>query len=183
MTSTIGNGRKCSACLHPRLAELNREIVRGSALNAVSRRFGLSQSAVHRHAKNHLSDETRKELLIDFKRERAAAIDKEVNQDRVDISSGLQRIIREIECILNRSKESGDDQLALSALRDMKNTLLDLGRLHGQLQNVTTLQIKVAELPQWIQLRQILIEVFNEVPAARHVFALKTKHLNLIEAQ
>jgi hypothetical protein len=65
----------------------------------------------------------------------------------------------------------------------MRGTLLDLARLHGQLQNVTTLQVNIAELPQWVQLRNILIEVFNEVPAAREVFARKTRHLKLIEAR
>jgi hypothetical protein len=162
---------------------LNKAIVAGTALNAVSREYGLSQSAVHRHARNHLSQESRKELLIELKRDRATALDEEINQDRLDISSGLQRIIREIEGILNRSKQAGDDQLALTALRDMRGTLLDLARLHGQLQNVTTLQVNVAELPQWTQLRSILVEVFNEVPAAREVFMRKTRHLKLIEAR
>jgi AcrR family transcriptional regulator len=177
------SGRRCSACSHPRGRELDRDIVRGTSLNAVARNYGLSQSAVHRHAKNHLPEELRKELLIEFRRERAAALDAEINQERVDISSGLQSIIREIEGILNRSKAAGDDQLALTALRDMRGTLLDLARLHGQLQNVTTLQVNIAELPQWAQLRSVLVEVFNEVPAARDVFIRKTRHLKLIEAQ
>lgn len=176
-------GRTCTACSHPKSGDLNRAIVAGVALNALSRKYGLSPSAVHRHAKNHLSEETRKKLLIEVKHERVAALDEEINQDRVDISSGLQRIIHEIEGVLDRSKLAGDDQLALTALRDMRGTLLDLARLHGQLQNVTTLQVNVAELPQWVQLRSILIDVFNEVPASREVFARKTRHLKLIEAQ
>jgi hypothetical protein len=183
MTRRGRTGRRCSVCSNSRARELDREVVRGAALNAVSRKYGLSASAVHRHAKTHLTEELRKELLIELKHERVAALDEEINQDRVDISSGLQRIIREIEGILNRSKQTGDDQLALTALRDMRGTLLDLARLHGQLQNVTTLQVNVAELPQWVQLRNILIEVFNEIPAAREVFALKTRHLKLTEAR
>lgn len=178
------NGRKCTVCSHPKLADLNRAVVHGTTLNAIARRFGLSQSAVHRHVKNgHLTQEARKELLLELKHERTAALNAEINQDRVDISTGLQRIIREIEGILNRSKQAGDDQLALVALRDMRGSLLDLARLHGQLQNVTMVQVNVAELPQWVQLRSILIEVFNEVPAAREVFARKTRHLKLIEAR
>ena len=93
----------------------------------------------------------------------------------------VERIVREIDSILRRAKAAGDDQLALISLRDMRQTLMDMARIYGQLQQVTTINVKVAELPQWAQLKTILVEVFRLHPDAGETFMTKTRHMHLIE--
>ena len=97
------------------------------------------------------------------------------------MQEGLQRIVREVDGILRRAKAAGDDQLALTSLRDMRATLMDMARIYGQLQQVTTVNVNVADLPQWQQLKAILVEIFHLHPAAGETFLTKTRHLRLIE--
>lgn len=173
----------CTVCAHPRRHLIDEAIVSGRKVTAIAKEFGLHRDAIRRHAENHIDEERRKEIMVDLKHQRIAKLDAELNQDRSDISKGLNRIINEIDGILQRAKEAGDDGMALVALRDMRHTLLDLAKLHGQLQNISTVRVEIGETPQWAQLKNILIAVFDEVPEAREVFARKTAHLKLIEAK
>ena len=100
----------------------------------------------------------------------------------MEISGGLQRIVREIDGILQRAKAAGDDGMALTALRDMRQTLMELAKLYGKLREVSTVEVKILEAPQWVQLRAILVEVFNAHPAAGATFIEKTRHLKLLDA-
>ena len=66
-------GRACHCCSHPRIAELHRDLVRGSiSKNAVGRKYGLHPDAVHRHARDHLDEATRREIAVEIKRDRAS---------------------------------------------------------------------------------------------------------------
>jgi hypothetical protein len=141
----------------------------------------LHPDAIRRHAKAHIPNELVKEIIVQSKRERAAEVDAEINQDQVEVSTGLQRIVRPIDGILQRAKAAGDDGMALTALRDMRQTLMDLAKLYGKLREVSTVEIKILEAPQWVQLRAILVEVFNAHPAAGAAFLDKTRHLNLLD--
>lgn len=176
-------GAPCSICTHRKRAQIDEAIVAGNKRASIEKRFGVLPDAIRRHEQNHIDDELRKSIMVDLKHQRIARLDAELNQDRSDISKGLNRIIGEIDGILQRAKEAGDDGMALVALRDMRHTLLDLAKLHGQLQNISTVRVEIGESPQWAQLKNILIEVFNEVPQAREVFARKTAHMRLIEAK
>jgi hypothetical protein len=179
-------GRPCTVCEHPACKEINKAIVLKTGSNKdVAYRFRsrglLHPDAIGRHAKAHIREESVKEIIVQSKRERAGEVDAEINQDQIDISSGLQRIVREIDGILQRAKDAGDDGLALTALRDMRGTLMDLGKLYGKLREVSTIEVKILEAPQWVQLRAILVVVFNAHPAAGAAFLEKTQHLKLLD--
>ena len=62
----------------------------------------------------------------------------------------------------------------------MRQTLMDLAKLYGKLREVSTVDVKILEAPQWVQLRAILGEVFAAHPAAGEMFLSKTRHLQLI---
>ena len=184
MPNTRRAGRRCTVCEHRKTAEVEKAVVgRFDAKARIADRHGLHPDALDRHMRNHVSEERKKEILLEIKREKAAAVDAEINRDTVDINEGLQRIVREIDSILRRAKAAGDDTLALTSLRDMRGTLMDMARIYGQLQQVTTVNINVAELPQWQQLKAILVEVFRLHPIAGETFLTKTRHLHLIEEQ
>jgi hypothetical protein len=179
-------GRPCTVCEHPARDEINQAIVLKTRSNRdIAYRFRarglLHADAIGRHAKAHIPEELVKEIIVQSKRERTAKVDAEINQDQVDISTGLQRIVREIDGILQRAKDAGDDGLALTALRDMRGTLMDLAKLYGKLREVSTLEVKILEAPQWVQLRAILVEVFNAHPAAGAAFLDKTRHMKLLD--
>jgi hypothetical protein len=114
----------------------------------------------------HVSNEQKQAILFQIKREKEAAIAVEIEEGDVDITTGLQRIVREIDQILQRAKAAGDDGMAFASLRDMLVTLMDLAKLYGKLREVSTVEVKILGAPQWLQLRAILVEVFNEHRAA-----------------
>jgi hypothetical protein len=177
-------GRPCTVCEHPACDEINKAIVLKTGSNKdIAYRFRsrglLHPDAIGRHAKAHIPEELVREIIVQSKRERAAEVDAEINQDQVDISTGLQRIVREIDGILQRAKDNGDDGMALTALRDMRGTLMDLAKLYGKLREVSTTEIRICEAPQWLALRAILGEVFRAHPAAGEMFLSKTRHLQL----
>jgi hypothetical protein len=177
-------GRPCTVCEHPALDEINKAIVLKTGSNRdIAYRFRarglLHADAIGRHAKAHIPEELVREIIVQAKRERATEVDSEINQDQVDISTGLQRIVHEIDGILQRAKAAGDDGMALTALRDMRQTLMDLAKLYGKLREVSTVEVKILEAPQWIQLRTILADVFAAHPAAGEMFLSKTRHLQL----
>lgn len=180
---TQRKGRACTVCTHPKRRDIDEALVSGREFAPLARKYGLSGDAMRRHFHGHLDDIRRKEIAVELKQRRIAALDKELNEDRSDISTGLTRIINEIDGILQRAKEAGDDSLALTALRDMRGTFLDLAKLHGKLTNISTVRVEIAETPQWAQLKAILVQVFDEVPQARDVFLRKTQHMRLIEQQ
>ena len=114
-------GRPCTVCEHPARDEINKAIVLKAGSNKdVAYRFRsrglLHPDAIGRHAKAHIPEESIKEIIVQAKRERAGELDAEINQDQVDISTGLQCIVREIDGILQRAKVAGDDGMALTAL-------------------------------------------------------------------
>ena len=175
-------GRPCTVCEHRKTAEIEKAVIgRFDAKARIANKHGLHADAIDRHMRNHVPEERKKEVLLEIKREKSAALDAEINRDTVDIKQGLQRIVREIDSILRRAKAAGDDQLALTSLRDMRQTLMDMARIYGQLQEVTTINVNVAELPQWAQLKTILVEVFRLHPDAGETFMTKTRHMHLIE--
>ena len=173
-------GRRCLTCDHRLRVEIDRALVLQTApLASLSRTYGISTDALRSHRDGHISEEQKRALVVDRKREVAADIDAEINTDVVDIRSGLARIVAEVERILNRAKANGDDGMALASLRDMRATLLDLAKVYGQLKDVSTIQVEVGATPQWALLRQILIETFRDHPAALPTFIAKARPLRL----
>ena len=177
-------GRRCTVCEHPACDEINKAIVLKTGSNRdIAYRFRarglLHADAIGRHARAHIPEELVREIIVQAKRERAVEVDAEINQDQVDISTGLQHIVREIDGILQRAKAAGDDGMALTALRDMRQTLMNLAKLYGKLREVSTIEVRICEAPQWLALRAILAEVFRAHPAAGEMFLSKTRHLQL----
>ena len=84
------SGPQCQCCAHPRSAELDRDVVRGLAVRAVARNYGLKSDAVHRHVRNHLTEERRREIAVYLKRERAQAVATACARSRL-ISTAISR--------------------------------------------------------------------------------------------
>ena len=74
------------------------------------------------------------------------------------------------------------DPLALASLKEMRQTLIDLAKIHGTLKNELVVKIDLATSPQWAQLREILVEVFEQFPNAERAFVSKVRHLGVIDA-
>ena len=56
--------RKCTVCSHSKRNEIDEMIVEGKSLRSLSKEYGLSTSALHRHSKGHLLKDIRQAYAI-----------------------------------------------------------------------------------------------------------------------
>src|SRR5689334_6320525 len=113
-------GRTCQCCAHPRAADLNRDLVRGDSVRGVAKKYGLLDDAVHRHAKNHLTEEQRREIAVELKRDRAQAVATELNEDRLDIANTYEALARRVERLITKAEQEGNDGLALASMEGLR---------------------------------------------------------------
>ncbi|QIQ87961.1 hypothetical protein [Erythrobacter sp.] len=171
--------RPCTACAHPRIASLNRDLVAGVTNAEVARRYGLKPDAIRRHADNHLDEEQRREITLALRTERAQAVADALNEGDVEIHRSLKRVVTEIDSLLQRAKADGNDPLALMSLREMRNALMDLAKLTGTLQNELTVNVNLNESPQFIVLRQMILRVLDRHPDAKADFLGEMQRLQI----
>lgn len=178
-------GRRCTICAHPRIDTLNADIVRGVALNAVARKYGLDESSVHRHAKNHLTEEMRREIAVTIKRERAQAVATELNDERLDIASTYDALARRVERLISKAEGDGNDSLALASMEGLRKVLHDMAAMQGKLAQQLTVQVSLLESKEWIEARAILETIFREHPAAGQMFLdlARRRRLSIAHAQ
>jgi|GEM_PF-2067197 len=175
-------GRRCTVCNHPFRAKIDRFLVtKEMSHRAIADKFDLHADALYRHFKSHVAEEQKRQIALDVKRERDQEVADELAGEQVEIKSGLQKIIREIETILNRAKARGDDPMALTALRDLRATLLDLAKVYGSLKSEMTVTVNLNDSPQWIVLRNVLLRVFEHHPAAKAEFIEATRSMRLLD--
>jgi hypothetical protein len=161
----------CQACSHPRIADLNRDLVAGSiSKNAIGRKYGIHPDAVHRHASNHLTDEQQREIAVELKRERAQGVATELNDERLDVGNAYESLARRVERLITKAEQEGNDGLALASMEGLRKVLHDCATMQGKLAQQLTVQISILESREWIELRSILETVFRDHPAAGEAF-------------
>ena len=82
-------------------------------------------------------------ILLDAKVAKQEAAAAALTGERVEIDTGLRRIVAEIDRVLQRAK-ANDDLLALGSLKEMRTTLLALAKLHGQLRQELTVTVNTS---------------------------------------
>jgi hypothetical protein len=176
-------GRRCTVCAHSSVARINRYLVtKEMSHRAMAEKYDLGTDALHRHFRAHVTEEQKRQILLDVKREADQAVADELNGEAVEIKGGLARIVRELEAILNRAKARGDDPLALVSLKELRGTLLDLAKVYGSLKSELTVTVNLNESPQWLQLRDILLDIFARHPEAKQDFIERARFLRLEHA-
>lgn len=178
-------GPQCQCCAHPRRPELDRDLVRGTSLRAVARKYGLKDDAVHRHTKSHLTEEMRREIAVDLKRERAQEVATELNDERLDIASTYDALARRVERLITKAEEADNDTLALASMEGLRKVLHDIGTIQGKLAQQLTVQVTLMESKEWIECRAILETIFREHPAAGQMFLdlARRRRLSISHAQ
>lgn len=172
-------GAPCRPCGHPRTAEINRDLVAGHTRAAVGRKYGLTTDSLRRHEDAHLTEEMRREIALELRKERAVAVADELNEGDIEIDSGLKHILKEIDALLRRAKADGNDPLALMSLKEMRSTLMDLAKLTGSLQKELTINVNLNESPQFLTLREMILRVLERHPDAKADFLGEMRRLQI----
>jgi len=166
-------------CRHPRVDDLNKDLVGGMAIRAVARKYGLDSDAVHRHARYHLTEEQRREIAVEIKRERAQAVATELNDERLDVGNAYEALARRVERLITKAEQDGNDGLALASMEGLRKVLHDCATMQGKLAQQLTVQISIMESREWIELRSILETCFREHPAAGAMFLEQVRRRRL----
>ena len=178
-------GPQCQCCAHPRRPELDRDVVRGDKLASIARKYGLKSDAVHRHVRNHLTEERRREIAVEIKRDRAQAVATELNGERLDVANAYESLARRVERLITKAEQEGNDGLALASMEGLRKVLHDIATMQGKLAQQLTVQVSLMESREWIELRAILEPIFREHPAAGQMFLeqARRRRLSIAHAQ
>ncbi len=115
-------GPHCSVCDHPRRRDINRLLARGTAsIRDISGRFGLSKSAVHRHAETCLPEALTEAAAAADSAEYASVLE----QTRADMA--------ELRDIFEAARDSGSIELALKAYDRVDRCLERVAKVTGEL--------------------------------------------------
>jgi len=144
--------RKCSACEHIQVKEIDKLLVNGTGLRKIAERFSLSTTSVYRH-KNHLN----RTLTKAHEAQEITHADSLLEQVKYLQEKSLD--------ILSKAEEIGDYRACTSAINEARKCLELLGKLAGELQEGQTVNVIVS--PQWVELRTTIIEALEPHPEAK----------------
>lgn len=143
----------CTVCTSPDRDAIDAEIIRGGSFRAIAEAHGLGRMSVQRHAASHLP-----KTLV--KAHEAATV------ARADDLLGQVRQLQDRALgILRRAERKGDLRSASGAIREARGLIELLGKLAGELQSGTTINLIAA--PQWVQLRGAILLAVAPFPEAR----------------
>lgn len=146
--------RKCTVCAHPDRDRVDEALVSPSqALRNVAQRFGLSPWALWRHLSAHIPEE----LAQAASARRVASAE--------ELLSRLEHYLEEAEHFLLEAKARGDSQAGLRAIAEARKTCEVLLEVAGELDRST--QLRIALMPEWVELRTRILEALEPYPEAR----------------
>lgn len=156
-TATKGHGRACETCRHPEREEVEAAILAGSSFRDVSRRFGPSPAAVHRHAVAHIPEVLSK----------ARDVRERVTGD--GLLDRLEDLTTETREILSAARESQAHEVALKAINRLERQLELQARLLGELRDGATVNLVLS--PEWTRVRTALLGALRPFPEAARAVA------------
>lgn len=144
--------RVCTICSHPKRAEIDAALVEGSVYRTIAVRFGLSETALKRHKKDHLPNHV------------AKAQDARDEADANDLLAQIKALRNRSISILQKAEHAGDYRTALQGIREARGCIELLAEMENQLNRGDTINIIIA--PQWIELRTVLLTALQGHPDA-----------------
>ena len=98
-----------------------------------------------------------------------------------DTDKDLKWVLRELKSLLEGAKGDEDRTMQLGALKELRQSLMALADLHGKLNKKMDIHLNLNESPQFIQLRQIILNVLDRHPAAKHDFLDEMDRMGVIK--
>jgi len=124
----------CGICIHEKRLEIDRQLVRGGSIASVARDFMVSEHALWRHSKNHIS----KNLV--------RAMEKQDTTISLDLMTTIESILKKTETIFKRNFEKEHDTTALKALDSQRSTIDLLAKISYQLYQAKQAELELLRL-------------------------------------
>ena len=163
--------RRCSVCLHPQLADIDRDLVVNRTFRSISDHYELSLSALKRHKVNHLparlgkaqkaSELERVNGLVEHQRE----VEVQDTRQAIDTVAQLKAINAACLEVLKEARSDGKHALSLRAVDRIVKQIELQARLLGDIQDGQ--QINIAVIPEWHGIRRLVADALQPYPEAR----------------
>jgi hypothetical protein len=150
-------GRICSVCSHAKRNEIDAALVAGTPFADLSRAFAVSPDSLRRHKRTHVPTPAQTAALA----ERTAA----EGEHALDLLDRAAKLLGHAENLLTESQADGDRRNALLAVRECARTIDLLGRLRGDIDTSTT--INIAASPIVLNLQTVILNAVAHLPEAR----------------
>lgn len=146
--------RTCTVCVHKDRDSIDDDLVRGVAYRDLTKRYGVSISALSRHRADHVSTALAK-LQGDERRRAGALLDR-----LEDLEDRARRI-------LDAAESEGRPGVSLQAIRELRSILELAARITGVLDERSQQVVNVLVAPEWLALRGAIFDALAEHPEAR----------------
>jgi hypothetical protein len=183
MAGNKGSGRKNTILIHPERKSIIKQIILGEhdlpggmSKAQVARRIGVHPDTIVRFRKEHITEEMVRSVLAEVRVSQAEADTAVLNDERMDVAKTYESLARRVEKLVSKAEETEDDGFALSAMEGLRRVLRDIATMHGKMATQLSVEVKLAESPEWVTLKQIIREVCDEVPEAREPFLRRMRH-------
>jgi hypothetical protein len=145
--------RVCTACRHPDREAIDRALIAGEPYRDIARRQNISKDALHRHKSDHLPAHL------------THAADVEEAATATGLLARLRALNAETADVLKEAKRAADHELRLKAIARAEKQIELEGRLLGELQDGSTVNVLVA--PEWLAIRSAVLAALASYPEAR----------------
>lgn len=151
-------GRPCLTCKHPMKVAIDRDLVTpGVPLIAIAKQYGLHRHALARHRKQCVAS------LIKAEAVQAHAADEA--EHGASLTERVDALYAKADSYLEKMVEAGDFRGATAAVRELRGCLELIGKLHGQIDPGTT--INVFNGPAWVTMQTNVLAALALYPDAR----------------
>jgi hypothetical protein len=149
--------RPCSICTNVEREAINSELVERKPFRRVAQRYGVSETALHRHKKNCIPADLAKAAEV-VKLTQAGTLLEQVCE--------LGHTAREI---LEQARRAGDLRTALAGIGQAKGCLELQAKLAGELDESPKIAFMVT--PEFTRFRDVLFAALEPYPDARYAAA------------
>jgi hypothetical protein len=145
--------RTCTVCSHDEHHAINVALVHRDPYRTISDRYGLSQTALKRHSKEHIP-----ELLVKAKEASEVA-------EADHLLARVEELWQEAIAVLEAAKDAHDHRVVLSAIDRASRQLELLGRLRGELNEQPVFNIITH--PEYVAARTLIVQALEPYQQAK----------------
>jgi hypothetical protein len=162
------HGRPCTICSRDFVTEIDAALIRGEGFAPLSRRYAVSEDAVARHHAKCLPIAARQKGAED-----AAEAEGERGSTLLEDAYSLRQ---KAVAILAKAEASGSLTIALHAIREAGRLIELQGKLMGQIDTSTTLNVTFA--PMLVEMQTIMMLALQPYPEAREAVTMALQQIS-----
>lgn len=162
---------------------LKQLVLKEKTFMQIAKDLGCSDTSLRRAVDRLTPDEKNRIIAEDAQNRKmtvATSTADILNEDGADVASDLGWVLRELKDLLQSAKGDEDRQMQLGSLKEIRAALMSIAEVRGQLSKKIDVHLNLAESPQFITLRQIILRVLERHPEAKADFLNEMRVLQVM---